>query len=217
MKKRTIAAAASVALMVAAAFTPAANAANGVQPNKDSITAWVDQTSIAGMNTRQTAFDGSVITCKIATSQASDCLSVSPGSPDSQTVTNAAATRKWFRDLPEVSPTQNTSGNSWKSNKFAADMNPVTNIDRFYSYNPYTPWTAGAGLGVKWDMKATDKGIIINSSIKNFGDDEAPRTTVTISTNGKKFALTGKNLEGGVIVNTSGTIKTGITVVTPPK
>ena len=93
MKKRTIAAAASVALMVAAAFTPAANAANGVQPNKDSITAWVDQTSIAGMNTRQTAFDGSVITCKIATSQASDCLSVSPGSPDSQTVTNAAATR----------------------------------------------------------------------------------------------------------------------------
>ena len=66
-------------------------------------------------------------------------------------------------------------------------------------------------------MKATDKGIIINSSIKNFGDDESPRTTVTISKNGKKFALTGKNLEGGVIVNTSGTIKTGITVVTPPK
>lgn len=196
------------ALMFSAIAAPIAHASdNPVKATKSSIAQWVEQASTSAMTTRETAFDESVTTCKIAASQASDCIEKVPGNPDTQIVTNASASKKWFRDLPN---------GEWKSNKFAAGENPVANADRFFAYNPYEPWTAAAKLGVTWSMKKSGQNIIINSKINNYGDDQFPRTTVTISQNGNKFVLSSKSDSGAVMIKTKGTLRDSVTVVVPP-
>ena len=177
MKKFAAVAGVVMAVVVVA---PVAQAAPSVQPTKASVTAWTLAASTSSMTTRSIGLGDTVTTCKIAKSQASDCVEKIPGNADSQTVTNADASRQWFRTLPD---------GAWKSNKFAAHVNPVADTARFNAYNPFLPWTAKAGLGVTWSMKKANGDIIIESSIKNFGDDQAPNSTVTISTNGKRFTL----------------------------
>ena len=197
---------ASIALAVAAMAAPAAQAATTVEPTKPSVASWIDMASKASMTTRATSYGDTTVTCKIDASQASDCIVKIPGNPDTQTVTNADASRKWFRDLPSV---------KWKTNKFAAGVNPVSDVDRFYAYNPYTPWTADGGLGVKWSMKQVGGNIVINSSIASPGDDQSPRTTVIIASNGEKFSITGKGRDGAVLDKTTGVMKS-VTVTVPP-
>ena len=197
---------ASIALAVAAMAAPAAHAATAVEPTKPSVASWIDMASKASMTTRATSFEDTTVTCKIDASQASDCIVKIPGNADTQIVTNADASRKWFRDLPSV---------KWKTNKFAAGVNPVSDVDRFYAYNPYTPWTADRSLGVKWSMKQVGRNIVINSSIANPGDDQAPRTTIIIASNGDRFSIIGKDRDGTVLEKTIGVMK-AVTVIVPP-
>ena len=198
-------ASAGIALAIAAMTAPAAAAATAVQPTKASITAWTATASGSSMTTRETGVGGTVVRCRIATDQASDCIDKTPGNTDVQTITNANASRKWFRDLPD---------GKWKSNKFAANVNPVSDTGRFYAYNPFTPWTAKSGLGVTWDVAKVGSNVVINSAIKNFGDDEPPVTTVTINSSGTSFAIAGKGTDGVIQFKTSGAIKP-VTVTIP--
>ena len=197
---------AGIGLAFAAMSAPAAQAATAVEPTKPSVASWIDMAAKASMTTRATSVEETTVTCTIDASQASDCIAKIPGNPDRQTVTNAGATRQWFRDLPSV---------KWKTNKFAAGVNPVSDVDRFYAYNPYTPWTADGGLGVKWSMKQVGGNIVINSSIASPGDDQSPRTTVIIASNGEKFSITGKDRDGTVLDKTTGVMKS-VTVTVPP-
>jgi hypothetical protein len=197
---------ASIALAVAAMAAPVAHGATAVEPTKSSVASWIDMASKEAMTTRATSFENSTVTCTIDASQASDCIVKIPGNSDRQTVTNADASRQWFRDLPST---------KWNTNKFAAGVNPVSDVDRFYSYNPYTPWTADSGLGVKWSMKQVGRNIVINSSIANPGDDQAPRTTIIIASNGDRFSIIGKGRDGTVLEKTSGVMK-AVTVTIPP-
>ena len=197
---------ASIALAVAAVAAPVAQGATAVEPTKSSVASWIDMASKEAMTTRATGIDNTAVTCTIDASQASDCIVKIPGNSDRQTVTNADASRQWFRDLPSA---------KWKTNKFAAGVNPVSDVDRFYAYNPYTPWTADSGLGVKWSMKQVGRNIVINSSIANPGDDQAPRTTIIIASNGDRFSITGKDRDGTVLEKTIGVMK-AVTVIVPP-
>ncbi len=197
---------ASVAVAFAAVAASTAHAATAVEPTKSSVASWIDLAAKESMTTRATEVGRSTVTCKIDASQASDCIVKIPGNADTHTVTNADASRKWFRDLPST---------KWKTNTFAAGVNPVSDVDRFYDYNPYTPWTAASALGVKWSMKQVGGKIVINSSIANPGDDQSPRTTVIIASNGDTFSITGKDLDGTVLEKTSGVMK-AVTVTVPP-
>jgi len=197
---------ASVALAVAAMAAPVAHGATAVEPTKSSVASWIDMASKASMTTRATGIGNSTVTCTIDASQASDCIVKIPGNSDSQTVTNADHTRQWFRDLPST---------KWTTNKFAAGVNPVSDVDRFFDYNPYTPWTADSGLGVKWSMKQVGRNIVINSSIANPGDDQPPRITIIIASNGDRFSIIRKDRDGTVLEKTNGVMK-AVTVTIPP-
>ena len=197
---------AGIALVVAAMTAPTASAATAVEPTKPSVASWIDMAAKASMTTRATEIEKSTITCKIDASQASDCIVKIPGNADRQTVTNADVSRQWFRDLPST---------KWKTNTFAAGVNPVSDVDRFYAYNPYTPWTADRSLGVKWSMKQVGGNIVINSSIAKPGDDEWPKTTIMIASSGEKFSITGRDRDGTDLEKTSGVMKS-VTVTVPP-
>jgi hypothetical protein len=64
-------------------------------------------------------------------------------------------------------------------------------------------------------MKQVGGKIVINSSIANPGDDQSPRTTVIIASNGGSFSITGKDRDGTVLEKTSGVMK-AVTVTVPP-
>lgn len=198
----------AAAVVLGVAVAPASAENMPVSATKASVAAWVDQAGSSAMTTRVTSVEESSKTCTIDASQASDCILKVPGNPDSQTVTNADATRKWFRDLPN---------GKWKTNKFAAGENPVTEVDRFYSYNPYEPWTADATLGVTWSMKAKGNQIVIRSTVKELGEDQTPVNIVTINKDGSGFSIVGKDLDGTVVVKTVGKMAPDTTkVVVPP-
>lgn len=206
---RLILGGAAATLALGAVAAPAMAAPSSPVPaTKAGIAAWVDQASTSAMTTKMTSFEETTKTCTIATNQASDCTAKIPGNPDTQTVTNADASRKWWRDLPN---------GKWKTNKEAADENPVSNVSRFYLYNPFEPWTADAKLGVTWSMKVHHGTITINSKIKNLGEDQTPVNTVVINQDGSGFSLTGKDTDGNVMDKTVGKFAPASTkVVVPP-
>jgi len=196
MKK--LVAAAGIGMAVACIAAPSASAAGAaVQPTKSSVTAWTKTASHSSMVTTEIGLGDSKITCKIAANQASDCTERIPGNPASQTITNANASKQWIRTLPN---------GKWKVETTAANVNPVANTERFYSYDPFTPWTAKSSLGVTWSMKKANGEVVIESHIKNFGEDQHPDTTVTISQNGKRFTLATGDSQGPAS-STSGVLK----------
>lgn len=196
MKKIVIAA--GVGVVLAGMCAPTASAAgSAVKPTQASVTAWTKSAAQSSMVTREVGEGDSRTTCNIAVNQASDCISRIPGNPATQTVTNADASRQWFRTLPK---------GKWKSDTTAAHVNPVADTSRFFSYDPFTPWTAKADLGVTWSMKRANGNVVIESHIKKFGDGELPDTTVTISQNGKRFTIASGTNEG-VVMSTTGVLK----------
>lgn len=198
MKKLVAAAGIGVVVATASLASPAASAAqSAVRPTKSSVTAWTKAASHSAMVTTEIGEGDSKITCKIAANQASDCTARIPGNPTSQTITNADASKQWIRTLPN---------GKWKVETTAANVNPVANTERFYSYDPFTPWTAKASLGVTWSMKKANGEVVIESHIKNFGEDQHPDTTVTISQNGKRFTLATGDSQGPAS-STSGVLK----------
>lgn len=194
-----------VALGICVAVTPTATAATTVQPTESSITAWADMASGAAMRTTAKG-TGSRVECRIAASQASDCIQKTGGNPDTQVVTNAKATRQWFRTIPN---------GAWKSNAFAASANPVSNYARFFSYNPFAPWTAKVDAGVTWTLKKMGGRIVIDSRIATPRDDEAAHTTIRITPNGKTFTIIQRGPDGTVSSKSVGRL-VPTTVQVPP-
>ena len=144
--------------------------------------------------------------CGVSGSGASDCSSedLNPG--------GAAATqeiqlgkKRWVRDIP---------GGAWTEVEGYASQNAVGNVSRYWSYDPFEPWTAGKG--VTWTMREKANGdVVIVSRIANPGDDEPTRTRVAISPNGLHFSITAKAGDGTRMWRTTGTLVDNVVVTAP--
>lgn len=93
--------------------------------------------------------------------------------------------RQYFRDVPLK---------KWTSNKFGANINPIANTGRFYSYNPWQPW-GSPGITISTAI-AADGYREVRVSNPSPGDDEPPVTVARVSPDGSKAELIDQSAKG---------------------
>jgi hypothetical protein len=179
-----------------------------VQATKASVDSWVGQASAHDMrvSTRYNLDEGVERDCGISAAGSSDCavLDRNPGSGNPYQEIQVGSQR-WRRDIP---------GGPWQRLMDVASENPIANVSRYWSYNPFEPWNAKKG--VTWKMKTKTNGdVVITSTIVNPGDDEPKRTRVAISPNGLHFSITAKAENGSRLWRTTGELVDGVVVTAP--
>jgi len=207
VKTMIVALAAAISLAVAAPVA-AASQPIPVQATKASVASWVQQAKAHDMRAI-TVFDlgeGVELDCGITAAGSSDCARIdSNADGDAATQEVQVGDKGWVREIP---------GGPWRQVEGGSSENPVGNVSRYWSYDPFEPWTAGKG--VTWKMREKANGdVVIISTNANPGDDEPTRTRVAISPNGLHFSITAKAANGNRLWRTTGTLVDNVVVTAP--
>lgn len=203
-----IAALAATVSLVVAPPAMAATQPIPVQATKASVDSWVQQAKAHDMRAITVTEQGAGFEsdCGITAAGDSDCARVDlnpDGVPATQEV--QVGDKRWVREIP---------GGSWQQVAGGSSENPVGNVSRYWSYDPFEPWTAGKG--VTWTMREKANGdVVIVSTNANPGDDEPTRTRVAISPNGLHFSITAKAGDGTRMWRTTGTLVDNVVVTAP--
>lgn len=97
------------------------------------------------------------------------------------------------------------SDGKWVRNNFGADNNPITNSDRLYSYDYWTPWNTP---GVQYDASVgTDGWYTVQSQNPSVGDDQYPVLMVKVSPDGTRAQFLQQYQDGKVAVLQTLTLK----------
>lgn len=97
------------------------------------------------------------------------------------------------------------SDGRWVRNEYGANTNPITNSDRLYSYDYWTPWTTP---GVQYDASVgTDGWYTVQSQNPEVGDDQFPVLMVKISPDGTRAQFLQQYQDGRVAVQQTLTLR----------
>lgn len=125
--------------------------------------------------------------------------------PISEVVTTPSG-KQYFRDIPMK---------KWTSNKYGANVNPVSNTSRFYSYNPWQPWlTPGIAYTTSVDADGT---YAIRAEIANPGDDQPSVTVARVAASGAHAVLQDQARSGKALRTTTITLQDVAAIEVPPQ
>ena len=181
-----------------------------------AMAAWTTWAGTSSMTTStKTSAPPGRIVCRIDTAQASRCLYSSQVigrggknmgiRPISEVVTTPGG-RQFFRDPPIK---------KWTSNKFGANVNPITNTARFYSYNPWQPWLTP---GIDYTTSVDARGwFTIRSSNPQPREGEPPVIVTAVAPDGGSASLTQQNAKGRALQRTRIDLTSVPTIQVPPR
>lgn len=149
---------------------------------KAAMSAWTTWAATQPMTTRSTVPGQARTDCRIDSDGVSKCTAYEPNPSGknwvrkSSTYTEADGETQVFK-----------SKGKWVRNNNGANNNPITNADRFYSFDYWTPWTTP---GVSFDASVADDGwYTIQSQNPTAGDDELPVVMVRVSPDGTRAQI----------------------------
>lgn len=163
-----------------------------------AMTAWATWAATQPMTTRITNPGIDRTDCQIDPQQVAKCTSYQAN----------PSGKKWVRD--QVTYTNGKTQvfknkGKWVRNNYGADNNPITNTDRFYSYDYWTPWTTP---GVTYDASVgTDGWYTIQSQNPKVGDDQFPVLMVKVSPDGTRAQFLQQYQDGKVAVQQTLTLR----------
>ncbi len=177
--------------------TALANFSSVPQTAMGAWTAWAAQQS---MPTRATDHDIDRADCRIDSTGVSWCT-VYERNPSGKKWNRVSVTYTLANGRTQVFK----SDGKWVRNNYGASNNPITNSDRFYSYDYWTPWTTP---GVKYDASVgTDGWYTVQSQNPKVGDDQFPVLMVRISPDGTRAQFLQQYQDGKVAVQQTLTLR----------
>ena len=165
-----------------------------------AMTAWTTWAATQPMTTRSTVPEQSRIDCRIDSDGVSKCTAYEPN-PSGKNWVREGSTYTEANDKTQVFK----SKGKWVRNNDGANNNPITNTDRFYSFDYWTPWTTP---GVSYDTEVADDGwYTIQSQNPTAGDDQLPVVMVRVSPDGTRAQIWQQYEDGKIAAQQSLTLR----------
>lgn len=167
---------------------------------EQAINTWTAWAAQQPMTTRGTNQNIDRADCRIDSSGVSSCT-VYERNPPGKKWNRVGVTYTLANERTQVFKRDG----KWVRNNYGASNNPITNSDRLYSYDYWTPWTTP---GVQYDTSVGSDGwYTVQSQNPTVGDDEYPVLMVKVSPDGTRAQFLQQYQDGKVAALQSLTLK----------